>query len=54
MGADVSIKENLRRSFAEKANEFSLLLDTISLSITKFEGALEVPIPLPLEKGVDC
>src|SRR5215471_20569204 len=36
------IKEGLRRSFAEKANEFSLLLDTISLSITKFEGALEV------------
>ena len=37
-----SIKEGLRRSFAEKANEFSLLLDTISFSITKFEGALEV------------
>lgn len=36
------IKEGLRRGFAEKANEFSLLLDTISLSITKFEGALEV------------
>src|SRR5579859_7183121 len=43
-----SIKEGLRRSFAEKANEFSLLLDTISLSITKFEGVLEVPLPLPL------
>ena len=39
------IKEGLRRSFAEKANEFSLLLDTISLSITKFEGALEVAPP---------
>src|SRR5438477_8646970 len=42
-----SIKEGLRRSFAEKANEFSLLLDTISLSITKFEGVLEVPPPHP-------
>jgi hypothetical protein len=40
--AEDSIKEGLRRSFAEKANEFSLLLDTISLSITKFEGVLEV------------
>jgi len=40
------IKEGLRRSFAEKANEFSLLLDTISLSITKFEGALEVHLTL--------
>jgi hypothetical protein len=42
-GVDVfRIKEGLRRGFAEKANEFSLLLDTISLSIKKFEGALEV------------
>jgi hypothetical protein len=38
----ISIKEGLRRSFAVKANEFSLLLDTVSLSISKFEGALEV------------
>ena len=38
------IKEGLRRTFAEKANEFSLLLDTISLSIKKFEGALEVSL----------
>lgn len=46
VGIDGSIKEGLRRSFAEKANEFSLLLDTISLTITKFEGALDVSFVL--------
>ncbi|CCJ28921.1 unnamed protein product [Pneumocystis jirovecii] len=35
------IKENLRRSFAEKANNFSLMLSTISIEISGLKGDLE-------------
>ncbi|KAF3907297.1 Alpha-actinin-2 [Orbilia brochopaga] len=33
------IKENLRRSFAEKANEFALILSTAQLELSELEGA---------------
>ncbi|KAG4301887.1 hypothetical protein PCANB_002126 [Pneumocystis canis] len=35
------IKENLRRSFAERANDFSLMLNTISIEISGLKGDLE-------------
>jgi len=35
------VKEKLRRSFADKANEFSLRLGTVTLEITTLEGELE-------------
>ncbi|KAJ6263973.1 Alpha-actinin-2 [Drechslerella dactyloides] len=33
------IKENLRRSFADKANEFALILSTAQLELSELEGA---------------
>ncbi|BFZ59316.1 alpha-actinin [Saitoella coloradoensis] len=36
-----AIKEQLRRDFADKANEFSLCLNTISLQISSLHGSLE-------------
>lgn len=35
------IKEKLRKSFADTANEFALSLDTVSLRISELEGELE-------------
>lgn len=35
------IKENLRTSFADTANELSLVLDTVSLRISELDGELE-------------
>ncbi|KAK4569839.1 alpha-actinin [Recurvomyces mirabilis] len=35
------IKNNLRRSFADKANDFALALQTISMSISGLEGEVE-------------
>jgi len=35
------IKNNLRRGFADKANDFALALKTISMSISGLEGDVE-------------
>ena len=37
-----SIKEALRRSFADRANEFALILSTVHLEISGLNGDLEV------------
>lgn len=37
-----SIKEGLRRSFANSANEFALCLNTVSLQISELDGDPEV------------
>lgn len=38
----ISIKESLRRRFADAANEFALILNTVALEISDMQGDIEV------------
>ena len=37
----ISIKESLRRRFADAANEFALILNTVALEISDMKGDIE-------------
>lgn len=38
----ISIKEALRRRFADAANEFAMILNTVALEISDMQGDIEV------------
>ena len=38
----ISIKETLRRRFADAANEFAMILNTVALEISDMQGDIEV------------